>query len=401
MMFPRKYFLLFIGIICYIYASQGWIILYALLSVVVIVTGKIQTRIPYLRHFAIIALLGGFILIKSLSTVTLIGYSVFAFSGISFIVDQYKSKKEYSSLDVLVYLLYFPKMLAGPIVRINPFTQQLNTQYISAISAYKGLKIIIFALSIKLLVADSILNVTVNSQGVNLLMQSLAWGVQFYLDFYAYSLLAVGVSLLAGITIPYNFNKPYLASSFHDFWKRWNITLSSWLKDYIYIPLGGSRRSNIKTYINVLLTFIMSGLWHGVTIPFILWGLCHGILVCLEHTLRTKRNNETCNLLYRVFVVFSAIMLWQLFRLHDIDDIRGYLHSLCHALPIDWAILPKVVIAFGVLCLLEWKGLQNLMLKYRSSRKYVICEVSILSFLLFILALLPFNYTFDFFYMKF
>ena len=397
----RKYTLLFLSLACYVYMSQEWFILYALLSIIVVITGKWKNTMAYMPYLAIASLLGGFLMIRSLSTIMLIGYSVFAFCGISFIVDQYKEKKEYSVIDILIYLFYFPKMLAGPIVRSTPFIQTLNTNNFSIPTAYKSIKIIIYALFLKFVVADSILNVSCNSLGVNLFVQSLTWGIQFYLDFYAYSLLAVGVSMLVGIDIPYNFDNPYSASSFRDFWKKWNITLTSWLKDYVYIPLGGSRLSSMRTYTNILSTFVVSAMWHGLTIPFAIWGICHGTLVCFERLFIGRIDNKIGHLLYRTLVVFAVIMLWQMFRLYDINEIGNYLHRLCRTTPIMGEVLVKGGIAIGFLTIIEWKKLQELIFKFNLTKQSIICEVSLLSILLAVLVLLPFNYTFDFFYLKF
>ena len=174
------------------------------------------------------------------------------------------------------------------------------------------------------------------------MLQSFIWGIRFYFDFYAYSLLAVGVALVFGMVLPYNFDNPYSAQSFKDFWQRWNITLSTWLRTYIYIPLGGNRCSKNRAILNILVTFVVSALWHGLTIPFVFWGLAHAGLICLERYVFIPFKGRW---MYRVFVLLSCIFLWQFFRFNNMTDIDIYFYNLTTEERLKSSLLLSVICA--------------------------------------------------------
>lgn len=277
----KRWFFLLTSIVCYWMIVHDCIWALLILSILIVVADRTKSSLLAIASIALLVL--GFVYFKVISpTTTLYGYSVFAFTGISFLVDQYKKRESYSILDTFVFLFFFPKMLAGPIVRVIDFIPQLSKSRCSSTLVYRGFKLVIYALFVKFIIADVLLSVEAEHRGINLLLQSFIWGIRFYFDFYAYSLLAVGVALVFGIVLPYNFDNPYSAQSFKDFWQRWNITLSTWLRTYIYIPLGGNRCSKNRAILNILVTFVVSALWHGLTIPFVFWGLAHAGLICLE-----------------------------------------------------------------------------------------------------------------------
>lgn len=304
-------------------------------------------------------------------------------------------------IDILLYLFFFPMMLAGPIVRVEDFTTQLNMNAMSKRQLYQGTKLLIYASFLKFIVADLVLNNDMTGIGLNLLMQTMIWGIRFYLDFYAYSLIAVGLGLLVGVRLPYNFNNPYGTLTFRDLWHRWNITLFQWLSKYVYIPLGGSRCSVANTYLNIVLTFVVSGLWHGITLPFVLWGICHGTLVCLERIFLKYSGKAPLKWSYRLFVVLTTMFLWQLFRLTNLEQIADFTAQLCSLAAIDKTTLIYSISAYLLLYAIESPIVKRLMLGNENLRGYVICEVSILSIMLAVLVLCPLHYTFNFFYLKF
>lgn len=403
----RKFSLLVISLLCYALLVKWQIILLLLLAGIVLLTDK-MTRASYqgiVFTAAVLLLICGFLIFKGFTSLTMIvGYSVFAFSGISYIVDQYKRRKKYSSLDTLVYLFFFPKMMAGPIVRASEFIPQLSVDYKwNTSTVYQGFKLVLYGCFIKFIIADNLLGVEHESTGLNLFMQSLIWGVRFYLDFYAYSIIAVGIAWWMGIQLPYNFANPYSSRTFRDFWKRWNITLSSWLSDYIYIPLGGNKHSKFATSVNILLTFVVSGLWHGISIPFVLWGLGHGTLVIIERfAIRPSRlQNAVLKQGYRILVIVATMLLWQLFRFEDYTDIFRYGHELCS----NWIYTPAILWTFGIaiasLLLIESKLIKQAVFCLGSSRASIFGEVSLFTLMLVILLLCPYNYTFNFFYFNF
>lgn len=401
----RKFTLVFISIACYVYFTQWNVVYFLLLAILIITTSRVEnTAFRKLLSFATITcLVMGFLLFKSITINgnIILGYSVFAFCGISFIIDLYKKGQKYDIVDILLYLFFFPKMLAGPIVQAEYFIERLASSVMSKLQFYQGIKLLIYACFLKFIVADIFLSIDMTGIGINLFMQTVIWGIRFYIDFYGYSLMAVGLGLLVGIRLPYNFDNPYSALNFRDLWHRWNITLTQWLGKYIYIPLGGSRCTTTKTYLNIILTFAVSGLWHGITLPFALWGFCHGILVCIERICLGFSKNVALRWLYRLFVVLTTMFLWQLFRLTDLNQVVDYFAKLC-----SFAIIDKTILIYGLsACLLlyviERPIVKRLMLGNENSRSHIICEVSMLSVMLAILVLCPLHYTFNFFYLKF
>lgn len=400
----RKYALLFLSLACYVYFTQ-WNIVYFLILAMLIVYSNHANKDIYKKYLAlavIASLVVGFILFKFTETSgMLLGYSVFAFCGISFIADQYKVGKKYDMIDILLYLFFFPKMLAGPIVRIDYFVNQLSYNRMSRRQLYQGTKLMIYGCFLKFMVADIFLNIDMSGVGFNLFVQTIIWGIRFYFDFYAYSLMAVGLAFMVGIQLPYNFDNPYSAISFRDIWHRWNITLTEWLGKYVYLPLGGSRCTPYKTCTNVLLTFIISGLWHGLTMPFILWGFCHGILVCTERLLFNQQMDGMKKLAYRIWVVMITLFLWQLFRLSDICQVIDYISQLFSSAKVEISIIIYGVIACASVYIVELPLVKRLMLGNERLQRDVICEVSILSIMLAIMILCPLHFTFNFFYLKF
>ena len=401
----RKLTLVFFCIACYVYFTQWNVVYFLLLTILIICTNRINnTFLRKLFSIATIAcLITGFLLFKSFAingNINL-GYSVFAFCGISFVIDQYHKRKKYDVVDILLYMLFFPKMLAGPIVQAENFIERLASSTMSKQKFYQGIKLLIYACFLKFIVADIFMDISMTGKGFNLFMQTIIWGIRFYLDFYGYSLMAVGLGLLVGIRLPYNFDNPYSALTFRDLWHRWNITLTQWLGKYIYIPLGGSRCSATHTYLNIILTFAVSGLWHGITLPFVLWGFCHGTLICMERICFGYSKIAPLKWSYRLFVVLTTMFLWQLFRLTDLNQVVDYSAQLC-----SFAVIDKTILIYGIsVCLLlyiiESPIAKRLLLGNENSRSQIICEVSILSVMLTILILCPLHYTFNFFYLQF
>lgn len=229
----RKFTLLLLSLACYAYFTQWNVVYFLFLASAIVCSNHINNAtIRKIFAFAtIVSLIAGFLLFKS-TTINgniIFGYSVFAFCGISFIIDQYKARRKYDVIDILLYLFFFPKMLAGPIIQAECFIERLGQNAMSKQRFYQGVKLLIYACFLKFIVADIVLSIDITGTGINLFIQTITWGIRFYLDFYAYSLIAVGLGLLAGIRLPYNFNNPYGASTFRDLWHRWNITLTQWL----------------------------------------------------------------------------------------------------------------------------------------------------------------------------
>lgn len=292
----------------------------------------------YLNFFAdsISAILG-----RDLITLNLIiplGISFYTFSAISYVVDVYKGKfKERNSFaDVALYLAFFPKLMAGPIIRAEVFFLGLKKQCFRWHDVSMGLQLAVSGAFKKMVLADN-LNVFVNDvffspnafDGSTCLWALLSYSLQIYFDFSGYSDMAIGISRILGFEFPKNFNLPYASRNVTEFWKRWHISLSSWLMEYLYFTLGGNRKGVIRTYVNLVLTMLIGGLWHGAAWTFVLWGGLHGLALVI-HKLFVKwkimifNDKNAGNIVWKwcstllTFVMVSSI--WVFFRADSFDD---------------------------------------------------------------------------------
>lgn len=231
-----------------------------------------------------------------------VGISFFTFQGISYLVDVYRRHVDASRslLDIFLYISFFPQLVAGPIVRAAHFLPQLERKpHVSRRMASLAVVLILVGLFKKMVIANYLATEVVDHVffdptafgGGDLLLGVYAYAVQIYCDFSAYSDIAIGVAALLGYRFPRNFDHPYRSSSLQEFWRRWHISLSTWLRDYLYIPLGGSRGSTFKTYRNLFLTMFLGGIWHGAAWTFVFWGAFHGAMLGVERAL-TKRWEE-------------------------------------------------------------------------------------------------------------
>ncbi|MBA3661941.1 MAG: MBOAT family protein [Gammaproteobacteria bacterium] len=284
-----------------------------------------------------------------------LGISFFTFTQIAFLVDFYRDKgKKYSVIDYCLFVSYFPHLLAGPIIHhaqmmpqfSNPENGKINYQNI-----YFGLALFIIGLTKKVVLADTFaLFANDGYSHVNDLncmtawITSLAYTFQIYFDFSGYTDMAIGASKLFNITLPRNFNSPYQALSIRDFWHRWHITLSHFLRDYLYIPLGGNRVSEIKINRNLILTFVLGGFWHGAGWTFIWWGLLHGLALSLQR-LFGKLNFQLPNLLSWLITFNFINITWVFFRSATMQEAT---HILSTMLSFTGASFnPLVIILFG------------------------------------------------------
>lgn len=217
------------------------------------------------------------------------GISFYVFESLSFVIDVYRGdvKPPKYPLEFFAFIGMFPRFMAGPIVRYRDMQDQLR--HYSGMRLERGLFLFVCGLSVKVLLADSfaVFVPCAFSQWspltfANAWIGAVAFAMQLYLDFSGYSLMAIGLGYCFGFVFPANFRRPYLADSLQEFWRRWHISLSSWLRDYLYIPLGGSRRGRARTYVNLLLTMLIGGFWHGAQWAFVIWGAWHGAGLAIE-----------------------------------------------------------------------------------------------------------------------
>lgn len=329
-----------------------------------------------------------------------LGYSVLAFTSISILIDQYRNPAHYRYADILSYLLFFPKIFAGPIERTSNFISSSEKGF-NGMSCYVGFKYLIFAAFCKLVVADNLASTELTGTGVNLWMEIFVYSIGFFFDFWAYTLMAIGVGKFFGYNLSTNFFKPYYSSSFREFWHRWNITLGTWLRDYIYIPLGGNKLPYIKWALAVLLVFIVSGVWHGTTLPFIVWGICHGFLLIAERGLVTKKNLPLLKVAYSIVVFILVSMLWQLFIVDSLGSAIQRYASLFDSEPFHGELAVKLVLSSVAYILLTSSRVFSLVQKSSDNRTFVITEVSMLAIMLLALIILNCPMSFNFFYFRF
>ena len=282
--------------------------------------------------------------IDALGLLLPVGISFYTFQTMSYTIDVYREKNEpYEDfLSFACYAAFFPQLVAGPIVRADHFQKQISTVLKPSSGRFRlGLTLIIYGLAKKLIIADNVaLHVNTifeNSSGLDNIglvwWGAFAFGIQIYCDFSAYTDIAIGSSHLLGIELPENFDSPYAATSPQDFWRRWHISLSTWLRDYLYIPLGGSRNGPRVLIFALMTTMILGGLWHGASWNFVLWGFMHGILLIVHRWLVKRKFVRTVFEIMPRTSVFSGwiitqyfiFMTWLIFRL---EDTALLLHSL-------------------------------------------------------------------------
>ena len=260
-----------------------------------------------------------------------LGVSFYIFQSFTYVLDVFLNKiaPERNIIKYFTFIAFFPQLVAGPIERASNLLPQFNNlKRMSLDNVYLGIKIIIIGLFLKVFIADNIALFTdqifynyTNFNGGTLLLGAIGFTIQIYGDFAGYSLIAIGVAKIMGFNLMRNFDTPYFSVSIQDFWRRWHISLSSFFKDYVYIPLGGSRSTNHKTYRNLLITFSISGLWHGANWTFIFWGLTHGLFVILQKMLPVSVNK----LLGWLTTMTLVLVLWVLFRSESVSDFLVYI----------------------------------------------------------------------------
>jgi alginate O-acetyltransferase complex protein AlgI len=266
-----------------------------------------------------------------------LGISFYVFELISYLADIYRGKAahERNPLAFALFVLFFPHLIAGPICRPGQFLPQVNTrQPLRPGQFYNGMYLFLAGFALKCGIADGlapyvdvIFKAPVKYSGFDNLMVTIGFGVQILCDFWGYSLMALGAALLFGYVLPANFNLPYAALSIRDFWRRWHITLSNWLRDYLYIALGGGRGPGWKVQRNLALTMLLGGLWHGASWNFVIWGAMHGGALAVNRwfeatasfpmTLRRVLQWPPVAWLLTMLVVFTG---WVFFRAHAFDE---------------------------------------------------------------------------------
>ncbi len=338
-----------------------------------------------------------------------LGISFFTFQQISYLVDSYKKQThEYDFLNYALFVTFFPQLIAGPIVHHKEMMPQFASKW-NMVKKYRNIATGIFIFSIglfkKVVIADSFAKMANTGfdkiEVLNFIeawTTSFAYTFQLYFDFSGYTDMAMGAALLFNIKLPINFNSPYKATSIQDFWRRWHITLSHFLRDYIYIPLGGSYKGEVRTYLNLLVTFLIGGLWHGAGWNFVFWGFLHGMALIIHRI--WKKLGFSLHKIVAWFITINFINFsWVFFRAKNWDDaikvIKGMFgfegFSLTSPLytHIDWFVMAFIVVLF-------FKNSLELSKQVYRKRK-----MAVYAGVLFVFAMLMINHASTFLYYDF
>lgn len=266
-----------------------------------------------------------------------VGISFFTFQGLSYLIDVYRQRTEANRriADVALYISLFPQLIAGPIVTYKDIAEQIEHRSITVPSFSAGIDRFLVGLAKKILIADVLGEVAVTLQTAlpggldtpSAWLFILCYTFQIYFDFSAYSDMAIGICRMFGFSIMENFNYPYISSSISEFWRRWHISLSSWFREYLYIPLGGNRRGNV--YFNLFIVFCATGIWHGAQWQFLLWGWWHGFFIVLDKLLMKKPfYQKVPKALGWLGTMFIVVMGWVLFSANGLDGVVMMLKNL-------------------------------------------------------------------------
>lgn len=360
----RNVFLLFFSLLFYAW-GEGWGIGLMLLSIGINYGfGVLISRQPFrsrqwllLSLFINLGLLMGFkyanfiidnfntlLLWSGFSTIYLapvhlpVGISFFTFQALSYVVDVYRGETpaQRNPLRVALYISLFPQLIAGPIVRYVDVRNQMSERKVSVDDFALGIERFIVGLAKKILLADTLGYIAdkMFEAPAEALGPSAAWlgiicyAFQIYFDFSGYSDMAIGMGRMLGFHFLENFRFPYFANSIQDFWRRWHISLSTWFRDYLYIPLGGNRHGQARTFANLLIVFFLCGLWHGASWNFVLWGLFHGVFLILERTTWGQLLQKLPVLARRLYVVLTVLIGWVFFRADNLTHSVAYLKAM-------------------------------------------------------------------------
>jgi alginate O-acetyltransferase complex protein AlgI len=324
-----------------------------------------------------------------------IGISFFTFEGISLCVDAYRGRNQAEVREALrekntsywlsttLFVSFFPHLIAGPILKARHFFPQIVPKRLGDIDWESAFRSLVVGYFLKMFVADNLRSLTgymtyplyLYRPSAELVGMLFGFSMQIFADFAGYSLIAIGLAKLFGYQLPDNFDFPYISESFSEFWRRWHISLSSWLREYLYVPLGGNRKGTARTYLNLFMVMFLGGLWHGAAWSYAVWGTAHGAALAVERFAdrpdRIRRRSTAARAL-RIAIVFGYVTLaWLLFKLTDIRQAFDYLRSIganrgrcpsCAILPLSYIFvysLPVVAYHLAYLARRQFPGLQR------------------------------------------
>lgn len=329
-----------------------------------------------------------------------VGISFYIFKAVGYMVDVYREdvKPEKSFVNYALFVSFFPQLVAGPIERSYNLIPQLKEKHhfdYSGVMA--GVNMMVWGYFLKLVLADrcgiyvdSIFNNVIQHNGGSYLIASFLFPFQIYGDFAGYSLIAIGAAKVMGFNFKENFHRPYLSSSVGEFWHRWHISLSTWFRDYLYIPLGGNRVSKFRNYFNLFVTFVVSGIWHGANWTFLCWGALHGILLCIEKAfgIGKKKYSGITKFIHWALTFVLVSFAWILFRANNITDaitvIKGIFINF--GMPkLEIAIFLAIALAMVIMVLKELEEEFNWKIRIAESKKWIVRHVYIILMIAYII----------------
>lgn len=300
-------------------------------------------------------------LLPSLQIVLPLGISFYTFQSMSYAIDVYRgdARGTTSFINFACYVSMFPQLVAGPIIRFQEIADQLSSRVYSYEKFARGIAFFIVGMGQKILLANpcgKMADLAFDTPGRTLIdawLGIIAYSFQILFDFAGYSNMAIGLGLMLGFVFPKNFDYPYRSFSITEFWRRWHISLSTWLRDYLYIPLGGNRKGKIRTYINLMLVMLLGGLWHGSSWNFVLWGLIHGTALAIERYVGIANRKKTLRWLYWTYTYLIVLVAWVFFRASTLPEAIAYLRSLIGAgisNPSASLITPVMLTSYHLVC---------------------------------------------------
>jgi D-alanyl-lipoteichoic acid acyltransferase DltB (MBOAT superfamily) len=329
-----------------------------------------------------------------------VGISFYTFQALGYSIDVYRgtTKVEHNFFTYALFVSFFPQLVAGPIERSNNLLPQFKKQHrLDYDMTMSGIRMMVWGYFMKLVLADrcglyvdSIFNNVDKHNGGSYVIASLLFPFQIYGDFAGYSLIAIGVARILGFKLMENFHRPYFACTVGEFWHRWHISLSTWFKDYVYIPLGGNRVGHLQNYYNLLVTFVVSGIWHGANWTFFCWGTLHGILLCLEKAVGINKHIysgwKKC---FHWAVTFIFVTLaWILFRANNLYDARMIITGIFKnpGIPmVETANFIAIGLAMAVLLTKEFSDEYHWSIRVAESRHWIIRHVYLILMISYII----------------
>lgn len=340
----KNIFLVFVSLLFYAYGEPVYVLLLLISTWINFMFGKMIAKLQCKRRKIVLisAVLGNLMLlgifkyadmlisttnglfhtsIPTLGITLPIGISFYTFQAMSYVIDVYRGDVECQKryLNVVLYISFFPQLIAGPIVKYHDIQKQIEKRNLSYVKIAKGFRRFTVGLGKKVLISNTMAlasdtifgTVTTNLNVCSAWIGAVAYMLQIYYDFSGYSDMAIGLGHMFGFSFQENFRYPYISSTVTEFWRRWHISLSSWFREYLYIPLGGNRKGIIRTCLNKIIVFFCTGLWHGANWTFVIWGLFHGIFLLVEMVLPIKKIPRILKHIYTLLVVCTGFVIFR------------------------------------------------------------------------------------------